>query len=174
MFGGWGLDGMVDESEGLRGWGVWVGGVWVDEFTRNAGGAPDGGRSRVRAGRGGRSERSAVRRERRRGSGAWDGWLDRLTMNGDRIDRNVDRVSLSEGRRRGGRGAKQAEGIWSVGCKAYPASVHYLGTNGKSGMVGGDEMPGTAGRERRVRGARLDRGRGVAWRRMAEAAGGRL
>ena len=95
-------------------------------------------------------------------------------MNGDRIGRNVDRVSLSEGRRRGGSGAKQAEGIWSVDCKAYPASVHYLSTNGKCGVVGDEGMLGTAGRERRVRGARLDRGRGVAWRRMAEAAGGRL
>ncbi len=178
MFGGWGLDGMGDEAEGRRGWGAWVGGVWVDEFAWNAGGAPDGGRSR---GRGGRSERSAVRREKRRGSGEWGGWFDRLiikgnrlSMNGDRIDRNVDRISLSQGRRRGGSGAKQAEGIWRVGCKAYPASVHYLGTDGKLGVVGGEGMLGTARRGRWVRAARPDRGRGVAWPRIASTASGRL
>ena len=203
MFGGWGLDGMVDEAEGRRGWGAWVGGVWVDEFTRNAGGAPDGGRSRVRAGNGGRRERSAVRRERRRGSGEWEGWFDRLSMSGDRIGRNVDRVSLSQGRRRGGRkgrgergeelekrgarrgrksgkqragriGVRRAEGIWNLGCKAYPTSVHYLGTDGKRGVVGGEGMLGTARRGRWVRAARPDRGRGVAWPRMASTAGGRL
>ena len=203
VFGGWGLDGMVDESEGWRGWGAWAGGVRVDEFAWNAAGAPDGGRSRVRARRGGGRERSAARREKRRGSGERDGWFDRLTMNGDRIVKNADRVSLSEGGRRGGRkgrgergeelekrgarrgrksgkqragriGARRAEGIWSVGCKAYPASVHYLGTNGNHGVVGGDEMPGTAGRERRVPGTRLDRGRGVAWPRMASTASGWL
>ncbi len=200
MFGGWGLDGMGDEAEGRRGWSAWVGGVRVDEFTRYAAGAPDGGRSR---GRGGRRERSAVRRERRRGSGEWEGWFDRLSMNGDRIGRNGDGVSLSDGRRRGGRkgrgergeelekrgarrgrksgkqragriGARRAEGIWSAGCKAYAVSVHYLSTSGECGVVGGEGMPGTAGRERRVRGARLDRGRGVAWPRMASTAGRRL
>ena len=174
MFGGWGLDGMVDEAEGRRGWGAWVSGVWVDEFAWKAVGAPDGGRSRVRARRGGRSERSAVRRKRRRGSGEWGGWFDRLGRNGARIDRNVDRVSLSEGRRRGGSGAKQAEGIWNWGCKAYPASVHYLGTDGKRGVVGGEGMLGTARGGRWVRAARPGRGRGVAWPRMASTAGRRL
>ena len=168
VLGGGGLDGMGDEAEGRRGWRAWASGVWVDEFTGNAGGAPDGGR------RGGRSDRSAARRERRRGSGEWEGWFDRLSRNGDRIVKNADRIRLSQGRRRGGSGAKQAEGIWNLGCKAYPASVHYLGTDGNHRVVGDEGMLGTARGGRRVRAARPGRGRGVAWPRMASTAGRRL
>ena len=151
VFGGWGLDGMVDESEGRRGWGAWVGGAWVDEFTWNAGGAPDGGRSRVRARRGGRRERSAARREKRRGSGEWDGWFDRLSMNGERI-------SLSEGSRRGGRSgssAKQAEGIGDQVAR-LTRIVYTIWAR-----VGSLEwLVATKCLERRVRGARRDRDRG--------------
>ena len=170
-----GYDGVrgLDRWRGLDGWrggAVWGGG-WDrpgDDWRPVGAGTPGMRRGAGRA-RAARTGGFAVRldppqtpgRLTTNGSGRAGDGRQRRT-NGNRHTRDGRRRARD--RRSGARiRARQAMSIQTSGCMAYPASVHYLRANGKSGSVGDMGMRRMA----RVGGtlgmSRVGWGDGVAW-----------
>ena len=82
----------------------------------------------------------------------------------------------AEGRQERGRRQREAgSGHLECGLQGLTQLGYTIWTRmGSREWVGGEGMPGNVGRGRRVGVSRLEHGSGVAWRRVAETAGGRL
>ena len=139
----------LPQGEGAGGGLVGGGGGWTGVGRKARGWSANVGRRGTNGGRASGERRAAIRSGRRRmGS--------RPRTDGIRRRRGLSSGSRSE-----------AAGIWRSGGEAYPASVHYLRTDGKSGTVGGAGVLRAAGCGRRLRLSRLGWGDGVAWPGLA-------